>query len=187
MKTSCYCVILVSCLLLVPDLFAAAKGTQVPWQYIGSDDEDICDPDFISQFSPFVLNDDLAPEVDDIVLGTYLLNLIPLGGLWGPLVLLDDDHPKMDSDIILSYLVPGCFVPIGAYTVGSLFSFLIIPLLLWPAGWVYQLYVGPTAALNAWDRAYKCGSAKSRKKKKKKRGGSKKKQPENDGGGQYGY
>jgi hypothetical protein len=77
---------------------------------------------------------------------TYVLNILPFGGLWGPLVLLPKDHPGVESDQMISYLVPAIS--------GWVFSTCII-------GLPVAYYIAPTASLNAWDRAYKCGAKKS--------------------------
>ena len=76
------------------------------WQHVSTDN--MCEVDGFDAMFPFSLNKDMHPEVDDIVMTTFLFNsLLPMGGLWGPLVTLPDDHPDMAAgDVVSSYLVP---------------------------------------------------------------------------------
>lgn len=142
------------------------------WQYVSSDS--ICEPDSFSKMFPFSLNKDLSAPVDDIVMSTYLLNFcLPLGGLWGPLVTLPDGHPDMgEGDVVSSYLVPyvagwATVVVLGSFVIGLV-------------GCVPMAYNAPTAALNGWDRAYKCSGKAPHKKAPKS-------QPKAESGGDEGY
>lgn len=162
------------------------------------EEEDPSDPGLFRRYYPLWLNDELTPEVDDVLLGSYLLNLLPFGGLWGPLVLLEDDHPDMSSDVILSYLVPaitsclfagvlwggGLGVSLGfSVVVGALATVFppcgALACIAFPCGIggmcvgvpIYLgglLYVTPTAVVNAWDRAYKYPEAADGPRKKRK-------------------
>lgn len=139
---------MLSALALVAVGFASsqAQANQMPdarWQYVEA--TDMCKPDTMAQMLPFSTNDGLSKEVEDIKMMTYVLNILPFGGLWGPLVTLPEGHPAMPEDMLVSYL--------PSYLVGWFTSWAII-------GWVGVLYIAPTAALNSWDRAYKCGGAK---------------------------
>ncbi|MFH1809950.1 MAG: hypothetical protein ABIJ09_14490 [Pseudomonadota bacterium] len=172
----------------------ASAATRAPanprFQFVEDDGDDFCDPGNFEKMFPWVLNDDLHAEVDDIVVMTYVLNILPLGGLWGPLLLLPKDRPDMkDGDVLVSYLVPalvgwGISVFIGSWT---LIGF--IP------GFFVACYTAPTAALNAWDRAYKCGGQSSEGARPKSKSKSKKKSEsspppqKSEGGGDeaYGY
>ena len=123
---------------------ALASQVDARWQYV--EGNDMCSPDTMAQMLPFVTNDNLTKEVDDIKIMTYVLNILPFGGLWGPLVTLPEGHPEMPDDMSMSYL--------PSYIVGYLTSWAVI-------GIVGAWYIAPTAALNSWDRAYKCGGKKA--------------------------
>jgi len=97
----------------------------------------------MEKYFPFGLADNVSPEIQDIFILTLVLNLLPAGGLWGPLLLLKNP-PKIGSDVIVSYLVPAA--------VGWVTSCFLI-------GIPIYLYIAPVAALNAYDRAIKSGGA----------------------------
>ncbi len=142
---------------------AARPTTADPrWQHVEEGGDDLCDPDTFDKMFPFTLNDNLHPAVDDIVVTTYLLNILPFGGLWGPLVTLPDAHPDMKAgDVLVAYIVPylvGCGTN---FVLGSWTGLFLIP------GTFLACYTAPTAALNGWDRAYKCGGQKKSAPKKK--------------------
>lgn len=163
--------------------------------------EDLADPGFLRRYFPLTLNDELAAAVDEIAVTTYLINIVPFGALWGPLVFLDDDgRPDVGQDIILSWLIPG-LSSVGAVVLlggagGVLLAFSgvlsgltgcplcvcgALPCFLAGLGLGIPLslfgfyYVTPTATLNAWDRAYRFPQASDDKKKKSKKKKSKKK------------
>jgi len=153
---------------------------------------------FFTQYFPFGLNSQLTQSVDDIVVPTYLINLIPAGGFWGPLLFLDD-RPEMTGDIALAYFVPASIAiawglgwgftgaVLGAFTGGicGLISCIgclsIIP----------YCWIAPTASLNAWDWAYKHPGQKMHRKEGGKKGGGKKEggsgEQKSGGGEAYGY
>ncbi|MBN2357845.1 MAG: hypothetical protein JXR83_00230 [Deltaproteobacteria bacterium] len=97
----------------------------------------------MEHYFPFGLSENANQEIKDIFILTLVLNLLPAGGLWGPLLLLKNP-PKIESDVIVSYLVPAA--------VGYVTSCFII-------GIPIYLYIAPVAALNAYDRAIKAGGA----------------------------
>jgi hypothetical protein len=180
MRTGTTLVLVLGLLLSTGAAQAATRSADPRWQHVEDDGDDFCDPEFFDNYVAFSLNDDLAPEVDDIVTMTYILNILPFGGLWAPLVLLDKPRPKFSGDIALSYLM----MPL---ITGVITAFTGIGIILWcPA----YFWIGPTAALNAWDRAYKCGGSDSGSapKSKKKKGDSAPPPKKSDGGDEaYGY
>jgi len=90
-----------------PSLVADAADADAEGEEAEPEEDDLGDPGFFRRYFPFTLNDGMAEPVDDIAVTTYLINLLPFGALWGPLVLLDDDErPDLGSDILLSWLVP---------------------------------------------------------------------------------
>lgn len=134
-------------LIALGSVSATAQASQSPdarWQHVQADT--LCEPGTMGQMFPFSMNDGMQKEVADIATMTYVLNILPFGGLWGPLALLPEGHPEITSDQVISYLVP----VIGG---GVLFCLVI--------GLPIAFYIAPTASLNAWDRAYKCGAKKS--------------------------
>lgn len=184
---------LVAATALTSNGFAAAQYQQTGWVEVAEDsDDDDSDPDFVRKFFPFSLNDNVAEPVDDISMTTYLLNIIPLGGLWGPLLLLDDDKPKADSDILVSYLVPSG-IALGICCAGNFIGSMTVfftgipcPLGCLLAAVPY-FWLAPTASLNGWDRAYRfgdtSGSKKSQKKSKRKKKKAQKRSDQSDSGG----
>ncbi|MFH1809951.1 MAG: hypothetical protein ABIJ09_14495 [Pseudomonadota bacterium] len=142
---------------------------------------DFCHPDVMEQYFPLSLNDGLHEAVEDIKVMTFVLNILPFGGLWGPLVTLPDDQPEINSDILLSALIPwfaGWGIAVGFSMVGTV---LAIPTgglcgivgCLGLVGLLPACYMAPIAVLHAWDRAYKCddvstGLDKLKSKKSKK-------------------
>lgn len=157
---------------LANDVNPYSYDKDVRWQYVSKDS--ICEPDGFTKMFPFSLNDDMAEPVDDIATSTFLLNLLPFGGLWGPLVTLPHDHPSMsEGDVVVSYIVPYLTGNILVWTIGYFGVGLI--------GCIPLLYNAPAAALNGWDRAYKCGGHHSSKKH------SKKAAPKSDDGDDEGY
>lgn len=98
---------------------------------------------FFEHYFPFGLRDDASQEIKDIFILTLVLNLLPAGGIWAPLILLKNP-PKIGMDVIISWLVPAA---VGAFT-----SWCLIGIPIW-------LYIAPVAALNAYDRAIKAGGA----------------------------
>ena len=124
------------------------------WEHVSKDS--ICEPDTFTKMFPFSLNDDLAAPVDDIVTSTFFFNILPFGGLWGPLVTLPDGHPSMNQgDVVVSYLVP--------YLVGHALIWTLSYFGVGLIGCVPLCYNAPVAALNGWDRAYKCSGHSSKK------------------------
>jgi hypothetical protein len=173
---------LVSSLALAPSLVRAEEEEgEGKTSDKKSEEGDGDEMGIMEHYFPFGLNDDVVEAVDDIMVPTVLLNLIPAGGLWGPLLLLDEEgRPKFNNDILMSWLVPsltgfgigilgGCvFGGVGAVLtfwaggIGGICG-VIGCLGLLPAVWN-----APIAALNAWDRAYKDPNAADREKAKKR-------------------
>ena len=144
---------------LANDVNPYSYSNDARWQYVSRDS--LCEPDTFNKMFPFSLNDDMVAPVDDIVTSTFLFNTcLPFGGLWGPLVTLPDDHPNMsEGDIVVSYLVP--------YLVGSAMIWVLGYFGVGLVGCVPVLYNAPVAALNGWDRAYKCGGHRGKRPHKK--------------------
>lgn len=142
---------------------------------------DMCDPEFMDHYFPFVLPDGLSEPVDEIVVLTFVLNILPFGALWAPLILLPDDAPDINTDILLSALIPwiaGWGIAVGFGMVGAVLSIPTAGICgvvscLGIVGLVPACYMAPIAVLQAWDRAYRCSGETStgfeglRKKKSK--------------------
>ncbi|MFH1809949.1 MAG: hypothetical protein ABIJ09_14485 [Pseudomonadota bacterium] len=140
--------------------------------------ETVQSPGFFGTFFPFFPASDLPEPVADAKVMIYLLNLLPFGGLWGPLVAIDKEgRPEVGGDVVLPWLVPtltggACqvcgFAGIGVgLVVGAIVAtasggpgILCVPCFMTPGclisllGWPLQLWIAPTAAVNAWGRAY---------------------------------
>lgn len=149
---------------------------------------------FFTQYFPFAPNSELTEAVDDIVVPTFLINLIPAGGFWGPLLFLDD-RPEMTGDIALAYFVPAATsiaISIGFWGIGTVMGFVFPPCgLIGCLGCVSIIpycWIAPTASLNAWDWAYKHpGQKKHRKEGGKKKSGGGSTEQKSGGGEAYGY
>lgn len=106
------------------------------------------EPTFVEQYLSYQLAPTAAaPVKDGMVLSHVLGYLLPCGGLWGPLVLIDG--AEFSGDVFITYLLSGIlwFVAISVVstvTVGvGLLLFLAYP------------YLNTTATLNAVDRQLK--------------------------------
>lgn len=103
---------------------------------------------FVDHYLPFSLAAQALPAVkDNLVLSHVLGYLLPCGGLWGPVVLIDG--AEFSGDVIISWLLSSIiwFVAIavvGTITIGvGYLAFLALP------------YLATTATLNAVDRGLK--------------------------------
>jgi hypothetical protein len=72
----------------------------------------------------------------------YLLSLMPLGTLWGPLFVLGPSAP-VDRDLALTFV---------AWQLAEL-SLLAVPVVGWVAAVAVHAWLGPVSMLRAWDRA----------------------------------
>jgi len=158
-----------------------------------SADDDDDEPGWFGKYFPWSVNDDLDESVDDIVVPTYLINILPIGGFWGPLLFLDD-RPDMSGDVALAYFIPfaaGAAIWVGANIVGWGSAMVCPPMGLISCiglvGCVPMCWNAPTASLNAWDHAYKHPEEAEQKKKRRKRSPSKKKESGGGGKGGDGY
>lgn len=140
----------------------------------------------MEKYFPFSLADGVSEQIDEIMVPVMLINLLPAGGLWGPLLFLDEENrPKFNNDILMSYLVPaltGFGIYMGGFCLFGGLGCLVTTMVGIPIGWVCGfigcvgfvpwLWNAPIAALNAWDRAYKNPDAgdrpRSNSKKKSK-------------------
>jgi len=139
----------------------------------GPDDE----MGIMERYFPFGLADGVSEKIDEIMVPIILINLLPAGGLWGPLLFLDEeDRPKFNNDILISYLVPALsgwgFAVVGGCLIGGVCTLVTIPIggfggicgVVGCLGIVPYLWNAPIASLNAWDRAYKDPNAGNRPK-----------------------
>jgi len=148
------------------------------------DVEVIEEPGFFGTNFPLWPEPELAAPVEDAKAWIYLLNLVPLGGLWGPLLLLDEEgRPDIGGDVVVPYLLPWltglaggvcvtgpltalgivitsvvCIAPTGGI------GFLLVPVTSCVCVGLPSclslvpaglgLWVAPTSSINAWNRAY---------------------------------
>jgi hypothetical protein len=123
------------------------------------------DMGIMERFFPFGLADDVSAPIDEIMLPIVLINLLPAGGLWGPLLFLEEENrPKFNNDILISYLVPALsgwgVAVVGGCVIGGVCGLVTggfgsICGLIGCVGIIPYLWNAPIASLNAWDRAYK--------------------------------
>lgn len=135
----------------------------------------------MEKYFPFGLADGVSEQIDEIMFPVMLINLLPAGGLWGPLLFLDEENrPKFNNDILISYLVPALsgwgFAVAGGCLIGGACTVLSIPFggfggicgMVGCLGIIPYLWNAPIASLNAWDRAYKDPSGGDRPKTRSK-------------------
>jgi hypothetical protein len=150
-----------------------------------SEGEIVEEPGFFGTYFPWSPDAALPAPVDDAVVMIYLLNLLPFGGIWGPLVAIDKDgRPEMGGDMVVPWLVPNLTAGVGSVCVmtpllfGGMFAGLFVgsavmgitgcpaPCVCVPCGMApglllsiplvgLQLWTAPTAVINAWGRAYR--------------------------------
>ena len=103
---------------------------------------------FVDHYLPFSLAAQALPPVkDSLVLSHVLGYLLPCGGLWGPVVLIDG--AEFSGDVIISYLLSSilwsvAITVVGTVTIGvGLLALVALP------------YLTTTATLNAVDRGLK--------------------------------
>lgn len=155
----------------------------------GEAGEPVDEPGFFGEYFPFFPDADLVEPVDENKVFIYLLNLLPFGGLWGPLVALPEEgRPPFGGDVIVPYLVPMfagvgsvfcLFTPtlvvglVAGIVLGGVVGTAIPPCaacsgcgvcpslacLVLPFG--LQYWIAPTASINAWSRAYKKAASSS--------------------------
>lgn len=143
------------------------------------------EPGFFGTYFPFMPDDGLPAPVDRAMVAIYLLNLLPFGGLWGPLVSIDKEgRPEMGGDMVVPWLVPNLTASVGSVCVmtpllfgGLLAGFVLGSAVMGATGCpavcvcvpcgmapglllslpliALQLWTAPTAVINAWGRAYK--------------------------------
>lgn len=102
-------------------------------------------PGMWDRFFTFSINNNADQRVKDALILTVILNIVlPFGSLWGPMVIIDD-APSINSDILISWLVPTITANLTAVCLVG------IPIALCSV---------PVASLNAYDRAIKARDRK---------------------------
>jgi hypothetical protein len=130
--------------------FAAAAPQPVEQHIVpAADTRTVADGEMgaMDRFFPFNI-DGVDKRVDDAFLLTLIGEMcLPFGGLWMPLLVMKD-APEINTDIIISWLVPVLVTYAGVV----LTSWTVV---CWIPVWIVGGWVTTNATLKAYDRALK--------------------------------